>query len=124
MTEQNDKEMDKYVAYGENYNEDDFWQKMKSLPRSAVGKVMEQAFLLRELLLDSSTPLWIKGTLVGVLGYLILPIDLVPDFIPIVGYADDLAAMGIVLANLDHMVTDDIRQKAQARLPESLRTKT
>lgn len=111
-----------YEQYAEHYNEDDFWDKVKTLPRSAVGQVLEKALLLRELLLDSATPLWIKGTIAGVLGYLILPIDLVPDLLPGIGFVDDVAAMGLVLANLDQWVTDETRERALARLPAGFRT--
>jgi uncharacterized membrane protein YkvA (DUF1232 family) len=65
--------------YGEHYNENDFWKKMQTLPRSAIRQVLEKALLLRELLLDGSTPLWVRGTIIGALGYLILPFDLIPD---------------------------------------------
>lgn len=106
--------------YGKHYNESDFWKKLQGLPRSAVGLVLEKALLLRELLVDGATPLWVKGTILGALGYLILPIDLVPDFLPGVGFVDDIAAMSLVLANLGGMVTDEIRQRAKRRMPPSL----
>ena len=106
--------------YGKHYNESDFWTKLQKLPRSAVGQVLEKALLLRELLLDGATPLWVKGTILGALGYLILPIDLVPDVLPGVGFVDDIAAMGLVLANLKGMVTDEVRQRAKKRMPAGL----
>jgi uncharacterized membrane protein YkvA (DUF1232 family) len=41
----------------------------------------------------------LKALIVGAIGYIILPIDLIPDMLPVVGYTDDLAsAAGIVLA--------------------------
>lgn len=107
--------------YGKHYNEPDFWKKLQGLPRSALGQVLEKALLLRELLLDGATPLWVKGVILGTLGYLILPIDLVPDFLPGVGFVDDIAAMGLVLANLEGMITEAIRQRAKQRIPDALR---
>lgn len=107
--------------YGKHYNEPDFWEKLQGLPRSALGQVVEKALLLRELLLDGATPLWVKGMILGTLGYLILPIDLVPDFLPGVGFVDDIAAMGLVLANLEGMITEAIRQRAKQRIPDALR---
>lgn len=38
------------------------------------------------------TPLKAKVQIYGTLGYLILPLDLIPDLLPIVGYVDDLSA--------------------------------
>ncbi len=109
------------AGYGKHYSEAGFWQKVKALPRSTVGAILEKALLCRELLLDGNTPFWVKGTLLGSLGYLILPLDLVPDFIPGAGFVDDIALLGMVLANLDHLVTDDIRRRVQQRLPADLR---
>jgi uncharacterized membrane protein YkvA (DUF1232 family) len=43
----------------------------------------------RALLRDRRVPLWAKGLLMGLVLYLMLPIDIVPDFIPVVGYVDD-----------------------------------
>lgn len=109
--------------HGRNYNENDFWKKLQGLPKSAVGQVMEKALLLRELLLDGATPLWARGSIIGVLGYLIMPIDLVPDLLPGVGFVDDLAAMGIVLASIENLITEEIRERAYKRLPLCLRSK-
>lgn len=52
--------------------------------------------LLRRLAADGSLPRGVRWRLWGLLGYLLLPIDLVPDFIPVIGYADD--AVVVVLA--------------------------
>lgn len=107
-------------SYGKHYNETSFWEKLQTIPRSSIRQVLEKALLLRELLLDGATPLWVRGTIIGALGYLILPFDLIPDLIPGAGLIDDLAAMGYVLASLDTLVTEDIRARALERMPASL----
>ena len=106
--------------YAKHYNEDDFWAKLNAMPRSAVKMILEKALLLRELLLDGGTPFWVRGTLIGALGYIIFPFDLCPDFIPGLGYLDDIAVAGLVLGNLDHLVTDEIRERVQGRMREPL----
>lgn len=106
--------------HGRHYNEPDFWEKLQALPRGAIAQVLEKALLLRELLFDGATPLWVKGAIVGVLGYLILPFDLIPDILPGVGYVDDVAAMSLLLGSLDYLITEDIRQRVRAKLPDSL----
>ena len=108
--------------HGRHYNEPDFWQKLQDLPRNAIGQVLEKALLLRELLFDGATPFWVKGAIVGALGYLICPIDLIPDVLPGIGYIDDVAVMSFVLTSLDYLVTDEIRQRVRRKLPASLRT--
>lgn len=107
-------------SYGKHYSETNFWGKLQTIPRSSIRQVLEKALLLRELLLDRATPLWVRGTIIGALGYLILPFDLIPDLIPGAGFIDDLAAMGYVLASLDTLVTEDLRARALERMPASL----
>lgn len=107
-------------GYAEHYNDAAFWKKIRTLPRSTVGTILEKALLCRELLLDGNTPFWVRGTLLGALGYLILPFDLVPDFVPVAGLVDDLAVLGMILANLDVLVTEEIRRRVQKKLSANL----
>ena len=53
--------------------------------------------LTRRLAADPSVPRGVRIWLVVLLVYLLLPIDLVPDFIPVVGYADDAIIVALVL---------------------------
>jgi uncharacterized membrane protein YkvA (DUF1232 family) len=53
--------------------------------------------LLRRLAADRSQPRGIRIRLGLLLGYLLLPIDLVPDFIPVIGYADDAVIVALAL---------------------------
>jgi uncharacterized membrane protein YkvA (DUF1232 family) len=107
--------------YAKHYDEASFWAKAKNLPRAAIGQVMEKALIARELLLDGGTPLWAKAALVGVLGYFVMPLDMVPDVVPVFGFADDLTMLTLVLANLDVLATDEVVARARERLPASLR---
>jgi uncharacterized membrane protein YkvA (DUF1232 family) len=53
--------------------------------------------LVRSLLADPTTPRSAKVGLGGLLAYLISPIDLVPDFIPVIGSLDDIVILALVL---------------------------
>ncbi|MGH2511405.1 MAG: YkvA family protein [Candidatus Limnocylindrales bacterium] len=53
--------------------------------------------LARSLVADPATPRSVKVALTGLLGYLLSPIDLIPDFIPVLGSVDDLALSALVL---------------------------
>src|SRR5204863_9477110 len=56
--------------------------------------------LLRRLARDRSVPRAARVRLWLLLGYLAVPIDLVPDFIPVVGYADDAIIVAAVLRSV------------------------
>jgi len=74
--------------------------------RSALGKrVMAlpwraKAALLWRLLKDHRVPWWAKALLPALLLYLALPVDLIPDFIPVLGHLDDLLVVLLVVAVL------------------------
>ncbi|WP_321493931.1 DUF1232 domain-containing protein [uncultured Desulfobacter sp.] len=73
------------------------------------------------LLKESSTPLWAKTAIIGALGYLICPLDAVPDPIPGIGFVDDLAVMALLISQIYAHINDDIRNKVDAMLPERCR---
>lgn len=53
--------------------------------------------LLRRLAADRSLPRGVRGRLTALLVYLASPIDLIPDFVPVLGYADDAVIVTVVL---------------------------
>ena len=56
--------------------------------------------LLRRLAGDSEVPRGARVRLWLLLGYLAIPIDLVPDFVPVLGYADDAIIVSLVLRSV------------------------
>ena len=56
-----------------------------------------------------------KAIIIGALGYLISPLDVIPDAIPIVGLGDDLAVLLYVLNKIGN-VSEEIKDKAKAKL--------
>lgn len=56
--------------------------------------------LIRRLAADPGLPRGVRVRLVLLLVYLILPIDLIPDFIPIIGYADDAIIVALALRSV------------------------
>lgn len=68
--------------------------------KSYAGKLKKDIFVLYLSYKDSRTPLFAKIVAICVVAYAFSPIDLIPDFIPILGYLDDLilVPLGISLA--------------------------
>ena len=81
-----------------------------------VAFVRRQMRFYRLLLRDSRTPTVSKILLGAALGYAIWPLGLVPDFIPIVGYVDDIvivpALVCIAIQRVPDHVVDACRRKA------------
>jgi uncharacterized membrane protein YkvA (DUF1232 family) len=68
--------------------------------RALAGFIPDCLLLVRGLLGDPRVRRRDKALLVALLGYLALPFDLVPDFIPVAGQLDDLLVVGWVLRRL------------------------
>ena len=59
-----------------------------------------------------------KAKIYGVLGYFILPFDIVPDLLPMVGYADDISALFWVVNVVWKNITPEVRDQARAKAIE------
>ena len=66
----------------------------------AVRLLPDLLRLLRRLAADSTVPRASRLRLALVLAYLAIPFDLVPDFVPVLGYADDAIIVSIVLRSV------------------------
>jgi uncharacterized membrane protein YkvA (DUF1232 family) len=102
--------------YQENYSESGLQRKIKSVARWAGAKVMYVVLLLYYVLQSPTISKADKGKIYGALGYFILPTDLVVDFLPIVGYSDDLAALMIALHAVASNITPEVKAQAKAKL--------
>jgi uncharacterized membrane protein YkvA (DUF1232 family) len=75
---------------------------------------------------DPRTPWYAKVFAALIIGYALSPIDLIPDFIPVLGYLDDLiivpAGIALLLKMIPREVMEECRQKARS-LPEQKKNK-
>jgi uncharacterized membrane protein YkvA (DUF1232 family) len=67
----------------QTYSEQRFQHKLKYLVRRTSRELVEKALCLYYVIKDGSAPAWAKATAIGALGYLINPLDLIPDLTPV-----------------------------------------
>jgi uncharacterized membrane protein YkvA (DUF1232 family) len=69
----------------------------RSDARALATFIPDCAVLMKRLLGDARVSGWQRAAVVGLVAYLAMPIDLVPDFIPVVGQLDDAIVVALVL---------------------------
>ena len=83
---------------------------------SAGRTIAQPALEALEILIDPSIPTKVRMTMFAALTYLIMPMDLVPDLIPIAGFSDDLVALTAVISLWSSHITPEIKNKARKKL--------
>jgi len=104
--------------YQKHYSDNDFWLKLSTLAKKAGVKVTYYALTLYYTLTDPATPTKYKAVIAGALGYMILPLDLVPDFLPFAGLADDWAALIAAVTYVASAITPAIKARAREKTEE------
>ena len=103
-----------YKKYGKNYNEKDFNNTVDK-NKSKIGvKPLYYAFLLYYALPRAS--LTDKAIIIGCLGYLISPFELIPDFIPVIGYLDDAAVLVWAAYRIGSRVDNEVKERAKKKV--------
>ena len=78
--------------------------------------IAKPALEVVEMAIDPFTPVQVRVSLMAALAYLIMPFDLFPDFMPLVGYSDDFVALTAVLSIWSKYMTPSIRSRAERKL--------
>ena len=78
--------------------------------RQALRLLPDTLRLLRRMASDSTVPHTSRWLLWALLGYLAMPVDLVPDFVPVIGYADDIiVVIGVLRFVIRRTGTERVR---------------
>lgn len=105
-----------FVTYSKKFSENKLWKKFSRFARKIGIKSVYSALLLFFAYRRGDTPKWAKNIILGVLGYLLSPIDAIPDLSPILGYTDDLGVLGFGLVTVAAYINQEVRDKARKKL--------
>ncbi len=78
--------------------------------------IAKPALEVLEMAIDPFTPTQVRVSLIAALAYLIMPFDLFPDFMPLVGFSDDFVALTAVLSIWSNHMTPSIKTRAERKL--------
>ena len=100
------------------FDDGSFWNKVKNFALKAGREVIEKALWLYYAAQQPNTPAWAKTVIYGALAYFVLPVDAVPDAIPVAGFTDDLGALAAALGTVSMYVTDQVKTMASEKMRE------
>ena len=109
-------ELPDFMSYANKFSPSEFVDKITKIAKRAGAKLTYVALILFYTLQSDKVSTADKAIIIGALGYMISPLDVVPDAIPIVGLGDDLAVLLFVLKKVWNNVEPSIQQKAKERL--------
>ncbi|MBT8221499.1 MAG: DUF1232 domain-containing protein [Bacteroidia bacterium] len=105
-----------YKKYIPNFSEIKFWNTIKDRANRLGQKTIYSTLLLYYAFRRKDTPVWAKNIVLGVLGYLITPIDFIPDLTPIIGYTDDIGVLSFGLVAIACFVNDEVKSKSRTQM--------
>jgi uncharacterized membrane protein YkvA (DUF1232 family) len=100
----------------------DFWSKLKRF--AGMVPFVEDLVAAYYCALDPATPMRVRGMLLAALAYFILPVDLIPDMIAGLGFADDAALLTAVIGLVASHITPTHRAAAARALDKELPAKS
>ena len=102
------------LARDEAYVRRGFWAKVRRV--AAALPFVEDLLTAYYCAFDRATPRHVQAALLGALAYFVLPFDIIPDMLPVLGYTDDAA----VLATALKLVASHIRPEHRAAAKRAL----
>lgn len=102
--------------YEAAYSERRLRDKLARYAKVAGREVVEKALLLFYAAQEEQAPAWARATIIGALGYFIVPLDAMADFAPGVGYVDDLGVLALAIASVAAYINDNVRERTARKM--------
>lgn len=109
---------DKIANYSKFFSEIDLFEKLKLFASKIGIHLLYSVFILYVLLSDKKIPPKIRMTVIAALGYLIVPSDMIPDILPVLGFSDDAAFIAYAVSQASEYITPEILDKSFNRLAQ------
>ena len=109
-------ELPDFMSYANKFSASDFVDKISKIAKRAGAKLVYAALILYYTLQSEKVSKADKALIIGALGYLISPLDAIPDAIPIVGLTDDVGVLIYVLRKVWVNVEPEIKDRTKERL--------
>ena len=107
-----------FMSYKDKFSANGFVEKISRIAKRAGAKLVYVSLVLYYTLQSDKVSVKDKAVIVGALGYLISPLDLIPDAFPIAGLTDDLTVLLYVVKKVWGDVSDDVKDKAKSKLSQ------
>ena len=111
-------ELPDFMSYSDKFSAKGFVEKISRIAKRAGSKLVYAALVLYYTLQSKEVSYKDKAMIIGALGYLISPLDVLPDAIPIVGLSDDLTVLLFVINKIWMEVPDEVKNKAMDKLSD------
>jgi len=99
-----------------DFSDSGFWSVLGKNLKKIGKECVEKALLLYYAAQSPNCSAVDKAIIYGALAYLISPVDAIPDVMPVVGFSDDIAVIGLALAKVAGGIDSNVRQKAKDKL--------
>ncbi|MBO5625711.1 MAG: DUF1232 domain-containing protein [Prevotella sp.] len=109
-------ELPDFMNYSGKFSQKEFSEKLARIAKRAGAKLVYAALILYYTLQSDKVSKSDKAIIIGALGYMISPLDVIPDAIPIAGLTDDFAVLLYVLKKVWTGIDPEIVEKAKKRL--------
>ena len=109
-------ELPDFRSYSGKFSKKEFSEKLARIAKRAGAKLVYAALILYYTLQSDKVSKSDKAIIIGALGYMISPLDVIPDAIPIAGLTDDFAVLLYVLKKVWTGIDPEIVEKAKKRL--------
>lgn len=102
--------------YKKAFSESKLWTFLPKQFKKMGVKVVYVSLLMFYAWKNDNTPSWAKNIILGSLGYLVSPVDLLPDLTPVLGFTDDFGVLSFGLVTISCYITSANKLSAKENI--------